>query len=351
MTRLFTLALVLAAASEVTAAPNVGQVTQKGSLLIFPDIDVRGSRTTLVRIENDGTRSAPVSCTWIDGNKNRIGFSTTLTRDQPFWFDAKTGRGTRSVGRFPLSPSNGFDNPHLPGGSGPYGAGLLVCYVTSGGRPAKWNHLSGTATVYDAQRGTAYEYSAYAIFVPVGNDLEPVAATSNLNLNGVEFDSCPFYQIGQFSPAGAQHDDLAVTANRLAIVGCNLDMRQDWLPVFTKLQFDVWNAEEVKFSGAFECADSWHETDFTGIDAGAQNFTFAALATNSARYRVQGVASTQCANSAAVGVLAVQSTSLLLGGRMDSQVGTTLAAAGKMTGRITRNGGGGGGPVPEGSIP
>jgi hypothetical protein len=205
--------------------------------------------------------------------------------------------------------------------------------------------------VYDAERGTAYEYSAYAFFVPVGNDLEPVGTSSNLNLNGVEFDACPFYQIGQFSPPGAQLDTLGVTGNRLAIVGCNLDIRQDWFPVYTKLQFDVWNEEEVKFSGAFECADSWHETDFTNLDAGTQSFTFAALGTSAARYRVQGLSSTQCPGSIAVGVLAVQSTSLLIAGRKTSDVGTPLAAAGKTTGKITRSNGGGGGPVPEGSIP
>jgi len=87
-----------------------------------------------------------------------------------------------------------------------------------------------------------------------------------------------------------------------------------------------------------------------GIDAAGQNFDFATLGTNAARYRVQGVRSSQCdrtkgtsngtvaaVTTQAVGLLAVQST---LGDRM---AGTTLAAAGKFNGKVVWD--------PEGVVP
>jgi hypothetical protein len=226
-----------------------------------------------------------------------------------------------------------------------------------------------------------------------------VGVPGTINLNSVEYDSCPLYQIGIFTPINREprtgnptgsgtatntsnpvtpsavpNDPAAfnVYYNRLAIAGCNLNLQQDWTPVRTKLQFDIWNSEEVKFTGAFECADSWHETVFAdpssfaptspnapnladqtyalaggAIDSAAANFTFATLQSDVARYRVQGVKSTQCPNSIAVGVVGVQSTDLLTPPQPGSWTGTTLAAAGKFSGKIVWDPEG---VVPEGGI-
>jgi len=282
-------------------------------------------------------------------------------------------------------------------GYGPYLRGLLACWAVDGGaqNQVKWNHLSMTVTVYNA--ASAYEYNAYAFFVPTGTDLQPVGVAGTLNLNGLEYDACPLYQIGQFTPptvTGAGYNAVftattpqtppqpntnpafpAISWNRLAIAGCNLNLNQDWAPVWTKLQFDVWNEEEVKYTGAYECADSWHETDFRpgfnpqnngvvtpgvpgfvdGMDAAGQNFNFTTLASYAARYRVQGVKSPQCDRTksgasdsvasvatVAVGVIGVQSTWFNA-----DLVGTTLAAAGKFNGKIVWDTEG---AIPEGGV-
>jgi len=419
MRKLFVTGLALTMATSAYAAPNVTNATQKGSLLIFSDIrvdDVLGNLAnspqaapfnTLVRIQNDGSSDIDLKCYWMDGHKNRVDFILPVTKNQPVWFDARTGRGSTQVNAFPAAAANGFTagnrHPFLEAGGavaappaanangdgfGPYRRGLLACWVIDGGamNQVKWNHLSGTATVYNA--ASAYEYNAYAFFVPTGTDLDPIGVAGTLNLNGLEYDACPLYQIGQFTPAvttGAGYaatfaagatpaGATAINYNRLAVTGCNLNLNQDWTPVWTKLQFDVWNAEEVKFTGAFECADSWHETDFRpgitpqndgtqpvvpgfvdGLDSAAQNFDASTLATYSARYRVQGVKSTQCdrtksssstvaaVSTQAVGIVAVQSTNLVLG----DLVGSTLAAAGKFNGKIVWDVEG---AVPEGGI-
>lgn len=126
------------------------------------------------------------------------------------WFDARTGRGTYQVNHFPTGPANGFDNPHLitppfvdeaADGPGPYFKGSLACFAVDDGaeHQIKWNHLSGTATVYHQQSG-AYEYNAYAFFAPTGADLQAIGTAGTLGLNGMEYDSCPLYQVGQFTP-------------------------------------------------------------------------------------------------------------------------------------------------------
>jgi hypothetical protein len=304
-------------------------------------------------LANDGASAVDVKCVWVDGNQHRSDFVVTLTRNQAIWFDARTGQGTYKVNAFPASHANGYDNPYLGGANrDPYLAGMLVCFAVEGGEQnqVKWNHLLGTATVSDAATGTAYEYSAYGFFVQNGIDLDPIGSPGLLFLNGVDYDSCPLYQIGQLSPegssVGAGGGQMAFLRNRLAVAACHLPLNQDWTPVTTKLQFDVWNADEIKFSGAFACAGAWHETQFTDIEAAPDNFTRVNLGTDSARYRAQGVKSTQCPGSQAVGLLAVQSSLLTVSGR-PTRAGSSLAAAGKFLGRVIWDPSG---AVPEGGM-
>ncbi len=346
------LAVALVCAVSAHAAPNITNATQKGSLLVFPDIDVRAGRATIVRLANDGSMAVDVKCTWIDGNKHRTDFVVTLTKNQTIWFEAGTGEGTVRVNRFPYLPANGFDNPHLPGGSDPYGAGLLVCFAVDAGATAqiKWNHLTGSATVFEPAAGWAYQYRPYAFFAPTGADFSTLGTPGLINLNGTEYDSCPLYQVATFWPAGVRIGEMQVLVNRLTVASCAFDLRQDWYPSLTKLQFDVWNSDETKFSGAFECADGWHETSLVDVDAASQNFALDTLRTDVARYRVQAVKSQQCPESQAAGILGVQSTWLAFGRDQVTgadAVGTNLTAAGKLAGKVLWDPDA---PVPEGGI-
>src|SRR5262245_18654424 len=94
-------AAILALATSALAAPNVTNATQKGSLLIWPDIRVDNDWNTIIRISNDGSLDVDVICYWMDGNKNKVDFIFTITKNQAIWFDAKEGDGTFAVNRFP----------------------------------------------------------------------------------------------------------------------------------------------------------------------------------------------------------------------------------------------------------
>jgi hypothetical protein len=113
MRKLFAVAIALAMAGTAFAAPNVTNVTQKGSLLVFPDIRIDDGWNTLVRLQNDGSLDVDVLCYWMDGNKNRVDFIIPLTRNQAIWFDARTGIGSYQVNTFPQTVANGIDNPFL----------------------------------------------------------------------------------------------------------------------------------------------------------------------------------------------------------------------------------------------
>lgn len=200
--------------ATASAAPNVTNTTQKGSALMFPDVridtEAGGPWNTLIRLQNDGADDIDVKCYWMDGNKNRVDFVIAITRNQAVWFDARTGGGSLQVNVFPQASANGFDNPHLitppaaneaADGIGPYFKGDLTCFAVdhAGDQQIKWNHLSGTATLYHANKG-AYEYAAYAFYAPTGSDRQPVGPAGLLKLDGFFYDACPLYQIGQFTP-------------------------------------------------------------------------------------------------------------------------------------------------------
>src|SRR5262245_54766162 len=82
MRKFFALCAAIALASSAFAAPNVTNVTQKGSLLIWPDIRIDDGWNTLIRLQNDGSQDVDVVCYWLDGNKHRVDFVFTITRNQ-----------------------------------------------------------------------------------------------------------------------------------------------------------------------------------------------------------------------------------------------------------------------------
>ncbi|MGI9212945.1 MAG: hypothetical protein ACR2HF_10775, partial [Methylococcaceae bacterium] len=143
-----TLAFALVSQSGLAANANT---TQKGSLLMYPKIDVRNGVSTWVRLVNDSKTPVTVKCYYMDVEKHRVDFEFPLTKNQPMIFDAATGEGpSRSVNAFP----EGANYP---------GYGELICFAVSddGTQLRDYNQLSGTATVADATNG-ASEYSAWS---------------------------------------------------------------------------------------------------------------------------------------------------------------------------------------------
>jgi hypothetical protein len=327
---------VLLSGSSAFAAQNVGNTSQKGSLLIFPNIDI-DSGDTIVRISNDANTGVDVTCYYINERKGRRDFHFKMTRKQPVWFSVYYHSGTFPVAQFP-------DNAASTSFVGNVNKGALLCWATNNSLSAQisHNHLSGTATVtsWDGDQ-TSYTYPSWNFTARNVLAGSTVGTPGRLDLTGVDgaYDACPSYLIGHFTPAGGYSASGYVQDNVLSVASCNQDLRQDFTPHFTKLQMQVWNEQEVKFTGAYECSDgSKSFLLYDETDVGYENFNYDTLQSVAAQVKVKGVASTQCVfgafkseASGLVGVLAAFGYDF---DEDDYAEGTTMNGAGAQTGFI-----------------
>jgi hypothetical protein len=274
--------------------------------------------------------------------KGRRDFHFRMTRKQPIWFSVGNHSGTFPVAAFPTDA-----NPLIPG---VVTKGVLACWATDVALSAQisHNHLSGNATVslIVGPEQVAYTYPSWNFTARDVAAGATVGTPGRLDLTGASgaYDACPSYLIGHFSPSGAtvrtSNGDNAVGSTFLNVAGCNLDFKQDYIPHFTKLKLEVWNEQEVKFTGAYECADSTKWFSLVSADVAPENFFADVVQSAAAQLKVKGVASTQCPpiagrateNSGLVGVLFAQVANLANGDT--GFVGSTMNGAGAQSGFI-----------------
>ena len=301
--------LVFAMVTMASAAANVTSNSQKGSLLVFPKVIALDMSADTVNtyffIGNDNSVPTWVKCYWMDNNQTSYDFMFLLTSNQPVVFDALTGY------------NEFFEIPPFAG------IGTLVCFAQSDDDrvPRDFDHLYGTALIrqgttawiyYDAfsfaARGASY-FTAYdASGTPVAAS-SPEAVWGSLNLTGdTGYDTCPLYLVANFIP---ENSTLAPAKPDLTLWPCKQDLRQDRIPTCTKAKFDIWNENEVKFTGAYQCFKCFFEGFLTDIGVttagtrgafmynrgpgyGGDKFSQGVLQTDVARMRVQGVYSSVC---------------------------------------------------------
>ncbi len=217
----FALALLGGSASAATMMANN---SNKGSILVFPRIDVSPGVDTLITLVNDSATDVQVKCYYRSSEpvptplsskfdtsaiKHTMDFTLTLTRNQPLTWSAATGvvlGGGRQI-------AQAFTN--WPDGTART-RGELKCFAI-GADPSgnvtqiNFNQLFGTAAIVGAPfgaAGQAYEYNAWA-FQALGGTLaqgQPVGNTPGvLNLDGTlnGYDMCPNILVGAFQPRGA----------------------------------------------------------------------------------------------------------------------------------------------------
>jgi len=255
---------------------------------------------TVITIANDYLASVELKCYWMDEAQNTQDFMFPVTRGQVVWFRASDGSGM-----------GGREAVELP----PFmaGKGELKCWAVNaeGDNQISWNSLFGTATVYDYAAGSAWEYSSWNF---TANALrgEPVGTTpGELELTGGSrgYDACPAYLVAGFMADGSgltdSHDNNVVSLNTtsLTLSPCKQDLRQDRSPTFTKAMFDIWNEDEIRFTGTYMCFKCWLETTLAPMPVTSEGagfyqyfdrFGLSNLHTTMGVFRVRGVASTAC---------------------------------------------------------
>jgi hypothetical protein len=276
------------------AQPGVASVSKRGSLLVFPFINTLKyfGGDNIVQIGNDAPRPIMVKCYWMDSDQNSWDFEFPLTPNQSVWFSATTGHGSIDVS--------------------PFGEGLegeLKCWAvdttTEPESVKQFNYLYGSVLIFDPLPGPlAFEYDAWA-FALHGQPADP---SGPLTLNGsTDYDACPAYLTYNFFARESffLEEPIFFLGNWLALSPCQQDLRQDRSPICTKAKFDIWNENETKLTGAYQCikCTSSQDLDSLGYDVfdtwggcdlpkcktkgfGGNKFSRSVLHTDMGRFRV-----------------------------------------------------------------
>ncbi len=367
------------------SATMMGNNSNKGSLLVFPRIDVTPGTDTLITLVNDSAVDVRAKCYYRSSEpvptplpstfdtafiKHTMDFTVTLTRNQPVTWSAATG--------FVLGGAGMMAQPFAtwPDGSART-TGELKCFAIGAngagdGTQINFNQLYGSAAIVDVA-GQAWEYNAWA-FQALGGTLAqgyPVGNTPGvLDLDGTltGYDMCPKMLVGAFQPGGAPTPAAGplffngrvlapvfqggLPSTIISIAGCNQDLTQRAQPFITKYTYTFWNEDEFSRTGTHECGDSYYETSLpasSGVGAapnpgpfmGMPLAQYASLGTPTAYMRIESVADTfVCANAVQVGIVGVI-------GHANAGVyvrGTNLIGRGTQPGRMTFD------PGPRGSF-
>ena len=340
-------AVVMALAGSAMAQDRVS-ATQKGSLLIFSKVEIKWDadgnliQDTFVDVSNDYPADVHVQAYFINGDAEleeicsgepcsdniiqayEPGWNTAdcrfvLTADQPHFWSA--AHGSNKCQAFTVLDDGGRPDPET-GMTSRVLRGYIIMYAVDffagpGGEGSwlniRWNHLKGDVLVINYADGSAWEYNAWAFQTnaPVGNG-QPIGDGETLSIGSTyqsAFDKLllDFYGTGSTALSGG--DQTVVVNTDLTLHAISADLRQDGCgPVLTKVEAEIWNEFETKFSGTRRCICCWDEamlSDWVRSVAIPNHFTRAALRTDKGKARLDGVESTECDYEALCGPTAV----------------------------------------------
>jgi hypothetical protein len=338
-------AVVFAMSANSAFAVSVTNTAKKGSLLVFPmiNVDPAAAADTIIEISNDQTTPVHVECFYVNEQKGRVNFDFELSGKATASWDVLTQTGDQI--NPPPFPSYG-DHPEF----GSLYRGELVCFATNPGvtQQIAFNHLHGNASVVGV--GTAIKYSPWSFWAlaadgvtpETDNVIVPSAGTIQLDGGSRHYDACPLYNTTAFMPNGGTLGRLTTGGNYLAVASCNQDLRQDYRVHTTKLLFNVWNSLEQSYTGSYYCADSVSFVPL--IDNNAKltnptNFDYRTLGTPNAQFTVQGIPSTQCptniyGTTENAGLLGIIATYTRVVGGNPALLGSNIHEAGSQPGFV-----------------
>ncbi len=353
MVRKVALGSLIAGVCAMTAgsalADNRISASKKGSLLIYSKVELKWLQVapevfvpiqdTILDIGNDYPEDVKVQFYFVNGDPpldevcdpmcpliggrcpeeciverahtgwNWVDCEILLTANQPTFLEMLTGNRLGGAGCQPFTELDpGFppgrpdpDNPRL----GRVLRGFAYAWAVKNdpedgqNRQIRWNHLLGDAAIVNFFLATAAEYNAYAAAVverpggPANGDF--VGTAGVINLNGVEYDSAfarlllDFYASG--SIALSSEDVLVIVDTDITLHPISADLRQETNgPIKTKAKFDIWNENEIRFSGTEICVECWNQTLASRYPA-PNHLLLSTLGTDKGKARIEGIAS------------------------------------------------------------
>lgn len=314
--------------------------TQKGSLLVWPEIVIRWNAQgrlateTFVSILNDlQSGGVRIKFYFVNGDGpapaiiagdppmvverphpgwNYLDNQIDLTHDQPGYFRASAGQPLGTSPFVALDPGSGnpmdpvFGNrpgrpdtdPANPGGR--VLRGFMIAFaIDEHGALLRHNHLAGRATFVDYLHNSAYEHEPWT-FKANFNGAQP---SDVLRLDGspTGYDACPESLLFDFFAAGSNAfgrnaiNAQSTTFHELTLMTMILDFSPTQPPevIPTDAQFDVWNEDEVKLTNLHRCIRCWDST-FTHAYPSPNFLALANLGSQKGRARITGAASPLC---------------------------------------------------------
>jgi hypothetical protein len=319
--------------AQSTPSPYRTSTVKKGSLLIFPKVELRWddsgklTQETILTLVNDFTRDVHVKLYFVNGDAptdavyaddlqqilverahngwNNVDCAIELTGNESTYLMMSNGVG--GCQRFTiLDPGSPPGRPNSEPDGGRVLRGFVIAFaVDENQAEISFNHLSGHADLVHYGLRSAWEYQAYSFqamnqSVGAPTDTKP----GQLNLDGVEYDYSfntllfDFFAVGStaFSTSGVT----VMLDTDLTLMPASVDLRQDSCgPITTKAHFDIWNANEDFRSGTTRCITCWDQTLLSAysVDNGLDNnFILGDLGTDKGKARIDGVASFDCDN-------------------------------------------------------
>ncbi|MHC5005086.1 MAG: hypothetical protein ACYTJ0_18410 [Planctomycetota bacterium] len=331
----------------VDCPDNPGGCSEKGSLIVYSKVEIRWDangqvvQDTFISIINDFPEDVEVQMYFINGDPptavdpgwNWVDNAIELTGNEPAYWSALTGQ-PKGVSPFTVLDADGRP---CPDGSGDICLrGYIIAWaVNASGEEIKWNHLAGTATLINYRDSYAWEYNACA-FQTANSGLPNGAKLGTpgvLMLDGTEFAPVAdvlimdFYAAGS-TPFGAGDAPVEIEAQTdLTLHPADVDLRQETDgPVTTKASFNIWNQNEVKFSGTDRCITCWDQTLLRDYDI-PNHFLRENLQTDKGRARIDGLESQLCPGSQQAALMGVVARFLMYNGAGTAS-DTSFAASG-----------------------
>jgi len=325
--------------------PSRASSTEKGSLIVYPAVEIKWDdagnvlQDTIIDLSNDYAGAVYVQLYFVNGDEpleeRFVGFPIMrmdeaepgwnwadcrlrLTANQPIFFSALTAEpdGCQPFGVLDtpqLFGKWGRPDPETNGMTRVLRGFLLVWAVKvhpENGlfEEIRWNHLKGDAVVVNYANGTAWEYNAMAFQAHGVAHNEFLPTPGELVLDGFEYDVCPdellldFYGSGSFALSNGEvgtPGSVAVTNDTdLTLMPMFIDLRQDNDgPTTTKVEVEVWNEFESKFSGTRRCITCWDQTllsNYVRSFAIPNYFLRETLRTDKGKARIDGLQSIEC---------------------------------------------------------
>jgi Prealbumin-like fold domain len=204
------------ATSDAPTPGNRTSTTQKGSLLVFPKVELKWDASgnliqdTFIELTNDYWQEVRVQmyfvhgdvCIWADN-------SFRLTPNQPSYWSVATGNPA-GVSPFTVLGDRCPDrDPGNPGGKRLRGYVVAWAVESDTGAEIDWNHLLGDAVIVNYREASAWEYSPWAFQslpdVEVGQTL--LAPFGQLDLDGTEYQFAPDQLLLNFFASGTVLDN------------------------------------------------------------------------------------------------------------------------------------------------